>query len=1437
MKFVVHTFILVIGVVSGNIFEDGMEYIFDTESSAVVGTMDHAPHSSGYSYKYTMRMQVHGDSIKFGISDMIFSQFNGKHEAGRTSLCPKSTIFQRNLVKGLVQKFQLNMDKIKDHGHGFKSEEASIFGDCETLYSVTHDKIIKSVSHTKDCKNRVHVLVDDWNGHRCNIDPDHPESRENPNGLYSASNTVFMYEKKGDRFSPKAIVGSSSVVAQFFGNEGVSFIAHSNSTSFLRKVQSSSGDIVVSGETVTDLKYEFEDKDYTWKSERDLKAREKNLPSGEFFEDKMSNLVEFVKKRLDKVSYIFNDMSTDETYISQAHYYGMNNIYPAMAEMDYDTLKSVSEGVQADKSEEGVRKYNLFNELLGSLGTSASAMLIRDMVMENKFDNYRDAVRVLTAVPFHIRHPSKQLLEEYEKLYDHEGHQLLKDTIPLVIGHLARVTCEHAGVPHSPASKECFTSVVDKYTDKYLQKILSSSDHGKQVQYVSMLFNLRYGNLAEKLKPLIYGETDIKCGHIRSLAFQAAVWGAIYNGKGAEYILPIFADTTNSHELRVTALSYFMEANPSTTHFNTILAVLYKEHDYEVINFAFTLFEKYSLNIDPCKQKVSSLAKYFMKFLKQYSDFETSYGIGVSKTYSRQFYQKKYEYSGSYNYWIVGSHKSTMPLVVAMCIDTSLYGGYSANAMCVHLRIEGLSKAIVRKFKTMSNDVWKVDELQKILMSDMDIKARPDQPIRVEFMLSFKGALVAFRQYDENSIKEGGALKKLFEDMKSTGDSYSINHQRAMRIGSLLYQQPLEIGVPVTYINSFTGVFDIQASVKRGNSRGLMYRDVKYKMNVFAQGSRMMMIQNPYHKNSYGIIQDRIYGSHFPRNFVIGVNPLKKEFKLSVERPSYKNPLMMMMHAQTTILTRSQYVDDNQDISKYCENCKTQTTLSYSPTSVKNRVFMDRECDVTGSYLHGEYFDCEMPSSRGRVLYYLWRSMMPYNKSPKTFGNGIRMGIRQVRAYFTFFPRAEKCGAMLRWSQSKSKPVKEIEITMRATAGPNEPQDRVYKIIIGHEFTPGYLKNTFKLKFQRKGVSGIMSDYSMCMNYQNEYPDFSDEFMDYEKDAIMKLTGQAKVQYGPNEDCNSSPGEIKVSFEHLTTEEARNDMKNTWYYKKCMEQKNLPSWQGRGDRFPQTEACYLTVWDATTARKYSYKVDFVKMTDRMNAIVSQFQSIMKTGLLPYWDIDPEIIPSSNAEPHMNFDVTFKENDKMVDVYMETSQGGHHYDEIPLNFNWYPIMRNLKFTSTLKRLMKYKLIDACTVTTDSVMTLDNVTYPYTPTSCWTLASGHCSTHPNFAVFTKKSSGSHIDTKIYVGGHYIEFQSSGPKKINVMVDGEAVIVGEKEYVHEKDGTQIFKILKWGSTYNVYSFLKVWVTYDGHYMNVIPAPSVTGQHCGLCGNYNKK
>ena len=60
-------------------------------------------------------------------------------------------------------------------------------------------------------------------------------------------------------------------------------------------------------------------------------------------------------------------------------------------------------------------------------------------------------------------------------------------------------------------------------------------------------------------------------------------------------------------------------------------------------------------------------------------------------------------------------------------------------------------------------------------------------------------------------------------------------------------------------------------------------------------------------------------------------------------------------------------------------------------------------------------------------------------------------------------------------------------------------------------------------------------------------------------------------------------------------------------------------------------------------------------------------------------------------------------------------------------------------------------------------MDNVTYPYTAGSCWTLTSSHCGPNPVYAVFSKKV-GNKLAIRAYFGGHSVEISPSGDVKVN-------------------------------------------------------------------------
>jgi len=286
-----------------------------------------------------------------------------------------------------------------------------------------------------------------------------------------------------------------------------------------------------------------------------------------------------------------------------------------------------------------------------------------------------------------------------------------------------------------------------------------------------------------------------------------------------------------------------------------------------------------------------------------------------------------------------------------------------------------------------------------------------------------------------------------------------------------------------------------------------------------------------------------------------------------------------------------------------------------------------------------------------------------------------------------------------------------------------------------------------------------------------------------------------------------------------------------------MAQKASPEWKTRGgNKLPTTEPCYMTLWDATAARHYHWEVKFDKLTNRMKNIISNVRSIVAAGLIPYYDENPdsgdEVSISNDVGPFLNADVTFKNSDKNVDLKIETSQGVREYEDYPLKLEWTKRLRNMKLDRMIGRLIQSKIIYPCVATVGSVQTNDNVTYPYEAGSCWTLTSGHCGPNPAYAVFQKKV-GNKLAIKAYFGGHNIEIDQNGGVKVNGAAKS---LTPGKEEVFKNDDVEIFKYVKWGSTVHVYSFMRVWVATDNTFVQVLPAPSTRGQHCGICGTFNR-
>ena len=1035
----------------------------------------------------------------------------------------------------------------------------------------------------------------------------------------------------------------------------------------------------------------------------------------------------------------------DQDTISKLHKFGAGSAMPVLYALDFNSISSVFDQLKADTSETGVMKQNLFREFATETGTTASAMWIKDAVSKNLFESERDSARAVTGVAFHVRRPNKQLVEEYAQLVETYKDSWGEMVGPLAIAHLVRRTCELAGSLMSTDRQRCTVQLVEYWAGKFYTELSNpaTADERKHI-LVGAMFNLGGTKVTELLKPMAQGEMrDAGVDdNLQKKAMLAAVLGTYYTRTTKDFYLPIFLNKKNGHESRIYAIDFLMSMDDiDVTTLATIMSQMYVESDFEVKNYVFSLFEKHAHGQNLCfKERKTERVKYFLKYMKQAGLHDTNYGVGVSKTYRQSYHQEQYGYSGGYEYWVIGSHNSAAPLELGMQIDTNLYNGYRDNMMSVVIRIQGLAKGLVAKFHKMGRE-WKIEDLQAVL-ANMGVVTKPDIPIRVELRMFLKNIMVAQSTYTAADAEEGGKLRQFLKDLQGkSANSYKINHQRGLAFGSSLYEQPTDSGLPMSHVSAVTSLVSLEATVKRGLRRGVIFRDLDYNAHLMTQGSNMILFQQPTVRRTFGIVQDRVFTTHLPRQIIVGVNLVKKELKIQLNEPEVSTPIMLLMHSKTVVTVRQDTLSGDIDLTSTCPSCTSNKHIvSAGPSALKTRTMMDTTTINFGSTLKSEYFDCELDMSGRNSISSTAAAFMPYNKYPKTPWSLFVLGVRQVRSFFTYFPRAEQCGLYFSYSQSPEHPVKEVEISIQGKRVANKKssklgatgystflkmkvsakgpagagEDREFKLNIKHDSSVMARKNSVKAQLATLANPTVgIEAYMICFSMENEYSNanrFEKELMFLDLDSTLEVWGKADIKYGVGTTCGAAVGSTDVTFRHSTTQEGREELKEKDFYKKCLSQAASPEWNTRVDGgIPYTAECWQAASDAGLARQYTWNMNFEKTTPRVRGLLDNAHTVLKAAVLPYWNADPAALrdPISDSNPKIDFLFKFKNKDRSVDSTFTTGKGTSRYllffERIHLTcsrfpdiaFNtmpsWTNSLRQLRMDTTFSRfLTKNKL---------------------------------------------------------------------------------------------------------------------------------------------------
>ena len=218
-------------------------------------------------------------------------------------------------------------------------------------------------------------------------------------------------------------------------------------------------------------------------------------------------------------------------------------------------------------------------------------------------------------------------------------------------------------------------------------------------------------------------------------------------------------------------------------------------------------------------------------------------------------------------------------------------------------------------------------------------------------------------------------------------------------------------------------------------------------------------------------------------------------------------------------------------------------------------------------------------------------------------------------------------------------------------------------------------KNELKIQFGRLANSNVgITPYIVCFSMENEYSNavtFERELMLQDLDSTLEVfsififqfhiqklqvAGKADIKYGEGSSCGQAVGSTQITFRHSTTEQARAELKEKDYYKKCRAQKASEEWKTRTGA-PYTAECWQTEVDAATARKYTWDMNFEKTTPMIQNWLQKAQTIIKAALLPYYDVDNDALEGALSNtPKIGFEFAFKNGDQTVDATFITDKG-------------------------------------------------------------------------------------------------------------------------------------------------------------------------------------
>ena len=351
---------------------------------------------------------------------------------------------------------------------------------------------------------------------------------------------------------------------------------------------------------------------------------------------------------------------------------------------------------------------------------------------------------MLSSLPFSIKNPSLSLVETFSKILPKFASD---DTVHFALAHLVERTCANAGYAgNEKRNTDQCAHISNGWAKVYSNKLRGAKSKKEKMLAIGFLANLKSILAMQLLQPLAQGAMthSSECS-LQAAAIRASFWGSVKSQTTTEFFLPIFLNVTNCRDARMAALDQlFIPNNIEVTTLSMIVTQMSVERDIQIMNYVFSVFEKYSrssFNCSGCGGDKLRRVRYFLKYMKKIRLHTTDYGLHISQTYRHEHYDNKDARGGGHEVWLIGGDNSFLPAEIRLRLDSNQFGGYQTNLLEIRLRTQGVSEALSELFYKRDKDVWNTDQLEEVLRK-MGILLKQKPTVEIEIEIKVKDVLV-----------------------------------------------------------------------------------------------------------------------------------------------------------------------------------------------------------------------------------------------------------------------------------------------------------------------------------------------------------------------------------------------------------------------------------------------------------------------------------------------------------------------------------------------------------------------------------------------------------------------------------------------------------------------------------------------------------------------